>query len=60
MEDDDLNPRVRLAPARALETLSLDDLRAYEARLHQELETVREMMAAKHADISAAERLFKS
>ncbi len=59
MADDDLDPRARLAPARALETLSLDDLRAYEARLQGELETVREMMANKQADISAAESLFK-
>ncbi len=59
MADDDLEPRGRLAPVRALETLSLDDLRVYETRLQRELETVREMMANKQADISAAESLFK-
>lgn len=60
MNDDDLEPRARLAPARALEALSVDELRAYEGRLKTELEIVREMLDAKKAELSAAESLFSS
>jgi uncharacterized small protein (DUF1192 family) len=57
--DDDLDPRARLAPARALDTLSIEDLNDYAERLRRELETVRETIAAKRAHSQAADTLFK-
>jgi uncharacterized small protein (DUF1192 family) len=59
MDDDDLDPRARLAPSRALSCLSVSELRDYEQRLLGELETVRERISAKQGEMSAAESLFK-
>lgn len=60
MEDDDLQPRNRLSPGRALESFSVDELRAYEAALERELETVRDLLKSKVDYLSGAESLFKS
>ena len=60
MDSDDLEPRARLAPARALETLSVEELRSYEERLRREIQAVQDAIQAKQADIAAAESVFKS
>jgi uncharacterized small protein (DUF1192 family) len=60
MDSDDLEPRARLAPARALESLSIAELRTYEERLHQEIQAVHDAIQSKQSDIAAAESVFKS
>jgi len=60
MDSDDLEPRARLAPARALEALSVEELQSYEERLRQEIQAVHDAIQAKQADIAAAESIFKS
>lgn len=59
MEDDDLQPRVRLAEGRPLESFSVEELRTYADRLNQELEQVRAMMNDKEQHRSGADSLFK-
>jgi uncharacterized small protein (DUF1192 family) len=49
-----------LAPARALDSLSVEELRSYEERLRQEIQAVHDAIKAKQADIAAAESVFKS
>ena len=60
MDSDDLEPRARLAPARALDDLSVEELRSYEERLHREIQAVHDAIQAKQADIAAAQSVFKS
>lgn len=60
MEDDELQPRNRLSAGGSLESFSVDELRAYEAALQQELERVRALLKSKVDYLSGAESLFKS
>lgn len=59
MDDDELQPRARLAQARPLETFSVEELRAYETALTQELEQVRAVMREKESHLTGADKLFK-
>ena len=59
MEEDALQPRARLAEEKPLETYSVDELRAYEARLLRELENVRAMIEQKQNHLSGAQSLFR-
>jgi len=59
MDDEELQPRARLAQARPLETFSVEELRAYETALTRELEQVRAVMREKESHLSGADKLFK-
>ncbi len=60
MDDEELQPRNRLSRQGPLDSFSVDELRAYEAALQQELEQVRAMLKSKVDYLSGAESLFKS
>lgn len=59
MEDDELQPRARLAEEKPLETYSVDELKAYEALLLRELENVRATIEQKQDHLSGADSLFR-
>ncbi|WP_161958791.1 DUF1192 family protein [Ferruginivarius sediminum] len=60
MEDEDLQPRARLAADKPLEEYSVEELEAYGEALERELEQVRATLKGKRAYLSGAESLFKS
>lgn len=59
MEDDELQPRARLAEAKPLETYSVEELEAYESALEQELREVRTTLESKKQYLSGAQSLFR-
>lgn len=59
MEDEDLQPRVRLAQNKPIEELSVEELKAYAEALERELQQVRAALEGKEAYLSGAESLFK-
>lgn len=59
MDEDDLQPRKRLAEPPKLEDMSVEELESYLEELEAEMRRVKETVEAKRAYISGAEGLFK-
>ena len=60
MELEDLDPRTKKPKLKDLESLGVDELEDYLAKLQAEAERVKEKIAAKNAYLSGADSLFKS
>ncbi len=60
MEIEDLEPRKKAPAPRELDTLSLEELRAYIAEMEAEIERVKGKIAAKQAHLAGAAGLFKT
>jgi uncharacterized small protein (DUF1192 family) len=60
MELEDLEPRKKAVAPRELDTLSIEELRAYIDDLEGEIDRVKAKIAAKQAHLAGAASLFKT
>ena len=60
MEPEDLEPRKKAPAPRELDSLSIEELRAYIAQLEAEIERVKAKIGAKQAHLSGAAGLFRA
>ena len=60
MELEDLEPRKKAVAPRELDTLSIEELRAYIDDLEGEIDRVKAKIAAKQAHLAGAASLFKA
>lgn len=59
MEPEDLEPRKKAVAPRELDSLSIEELKAYIADLEGEIDRVKAKIAAKQAHLAGAASLFK-
>jgi len=59
MDPEELEPRKKAPAPRELDSLSLEELRAYIAQMEAEIERVKAKIAAKQAHLNGAAGLFK-
>jgi len=60
MEPEDLEPRKKAVAPRELDSLSVEELKAYIADLEGEIDRVKTKIAAKQAHLAGAASLFKT
>lgn len=60
LTDDDFDPRTKRMKPRALDMLSIDDLKNYIADMHLEITRVEGEIAKKEKSKSAADAFFKT